>query len=114
MDPIVSSALLSSGASLLGGLFSTKSANDMNYQIAKMNNEFNLRSQREAQQWNYKMWLENNQYNSPTQQAQRMVAAGLNPYLNGSIGTGNSSMMPQTDPVTASPYHAESASNSIS
>lgn len=108
MDPLITSALLSSGAGLLGGLFSTKSTNDLNYQIAKMNNEYNLRSQREAQNWNYKMWLENNQYNSPIQQVQRLAAAGINPYLNGSIGSGTSSMMPQTDPVTASPYKAES------
>ena len=58
------------------------------------------------QQFSQKMWNAENEYNSPFNQAQRLRAAGLNPYLamqnDGSIGQAQSAQVPQGSVDTSS------------
>ena len=92
MDPLVGAALVSGGASLLGGLFSSygqSSANATNLKIAQAT--FNH---------NREMWNLENEYNTPKNQMARYREAGLNPNLMyGSVSSGNSNNIPQMDNV---------------
>ena len=92
MDPLVGAALVSGGASLLGGLFSSygqSSSNATNLKIAQAT--FNH---------NKEMWNLENEYNSPKNQMARYREAGLNPNLMyGSVSSGNSNNIPQMDNV---------------
>lgn len=58
------------------------------------------------QQFSEKMWHSQNEYNSPFNQAQRLRAAGLNPYLamqgDGSIGQAQNANVPQGSVDTSS------------
>lgn len=58
------------------------------------------------QQFAQKMWNAQNEYNTPFNQAQRLRAAGLNPYLamqnDGSIGQSQSAQIPQGSVDTSS------------
>lgn len=58
------------------------------------------------QQFAQKMWNAENEYNTPFNQAQRLRAAGLNPYLamqnDGSIGQSQSAQIPQGSVDTSS------------
>lgn len=58
------------------------------------------------QQFSQKMWNAENEYNTPFNQAQRLRAAGLNPYLamqnDGSIGQAQSAQVPQGSVDTSS------------
>ena len=58
------------------------------------------------QQFAQKMWNAENEYNTPFNQAQRLRAAGLNPYLamqnDGSIGQAQSAQVPQGSVDTSS------------
>lgn len=57
------------------------------YYGTKETNKTNIRLQKEAQEYDYQKWQEMNAYNAPSQQMQRLIAAGLNPNLV--YGTGN-------------------------
>lgn len=110
MDPIIGSALVGAGASLLGNIFGSKSQSDTNktnLQIAQMNNEYNERmfnkqleynqdmfnqqieydQKKMEQQNNFNARMQNEAigaqqvYNSAKAQRARLEAAGLNPYL---------------------------------
>lgn len=58
------------------------------------------------QQFSQKMWNAENAYNTPFNQAQRLKAAGLNPYLamqnDGSVGQAQSAQVPQGSVDTSS------------
>lgn len=58
------------------------------------------------QQFSQKMWNAENEYNTPFNQAQRLRAAGLNPYLamqnEGSIGQAQNAQVPQGSVDTSS------------
>lgn len=62
MDPLVTSSAISAGAGLVDNIASI----------------FTKKSDRRYAE---KMWHKQNEYNSPTQQMQRLKAAGLNPHL---------------------------------
>lgn len=110
MDPLIGSALVGAGASLLGNIFGSKSQSDTNktnLQIAQMNNEYNERMFNQQLEYNQDMFNQqvdydwkktqyqtekNNaaqlaavgmqqEYNSAVNQRKRLEAAGLNPYL---------------------------------
>lgn len=82
---------------------SQQSTNDWNYRINMMNNRFNAEEAQKNRDWQYEMWQMNNAYNSPEQQVSRMKSAGLNPYMSGAVGSGNSSSTPFGDPASAGP-----------
>lgn len=76
--------IAAAGASLVGsGLSaaSNKNANETNFRIAQMNNEFNERMMDKSMQYQTDMWNKANEYNTPANQRKRLEEAGLNPYL---------------------------------
>lgn len=102
------SAIVGAGSSLLGGLFGSsnnKSSNKTNLKIARETNAMQRKMFDDQLQFNYDMWKENNAYNRPDQQVARMKAAGLNPYLQGNVGSGTSSSAAQgaTPPTLHTP-----------
>lgn len=58
-------------------------------------NSWNAAQVDKANQWNLQQWNRQNSYNSPLAQKQRMLDAGLNPYLSG-IQTGSAQSSPQS------------------
>lgn len=71
----------------------TQATNKTNYEINKLNNQFNQVEAQKQRQHELGMWHMNNEYNSPTAQRSRLESAGLNPYMmmsGGSAGTASS------------------------
>lgn len=111
------SGLLSGVASSVGGIVSSilgnksqKSANQTNFKIAQMNNEWSERMMEKQNQYDIDMWNRNNEYNSASAQVQRLKEAGLNPALfmgSGAAGqsSGGSSVgLPSPSSATMQPY----------
>ena len=88
MDPLIGSALVESGAGLLGSLFSGTSSKKA-AKVAAKQSEKNLQTQinyaRESAdlEWkrNLEQWNRENAYNDPSQVVQRLQNAGLSPAL---------------------------------
>lgn len=77
MDPLITAAMVTGGAQLLGGgigAFGQRAAD-------QRNNEAQLHMQREADLRNMQFWAMQQKYNSPERQVARMRKAGLNPAL---------------------------------
>ena len=97
MNPQIGAALISGGASLLGGLFgglSNKSqvdkANATNLQIARETNQQQYQMFQEQNAFNERMYNQMQSYNTPAAQMQRYQDAGINPYIAaGNVQTGN-------------------------
>jgi len=116
MDPLIGSALIGAGSSILGNIFgfgSNNSANETNLKIAQMNNDFNREmfdkqlaynqdmfnqqveydQKKMQQQYAFNNSIQSSafasqqKYNSAQQQRARLEAAGLNPYLMMSGGS---------------------------
>lgn len=102
IPPVVGSAMILGGSSLLGGLLGSKSqsqANKTNLKIARETNALNYKMFQEQNAYNKEMWQLNNEYNDPSNQAQRLQSAGFNPYLSGDITSGSSSSAPSSVPL---------------
>lgn len=102
IPPVVGSAMISGGASLLGGLLGSNSqskANKTNLKIARETNALNYKMFQEQNEYNKEMWQLNNEYNDPSNQAQRLQDAGFNPYLSGDVSSGMSSSAPSSVPL---------------
>ena len=105
--PLIGSALISGGASLLGNLFgglssgsAQRSANATNLQIAQMNNQRQYQMFQEQNAFNERMYNQMQQYNTPTAQMQRYADAGINPYIAaGNVQTGNVQSALQSAPA---------------
>lgn len=78
MDPIVTSALIGGGESLLGNVF------DMFGQNA--NNNASMDLAKYQNQWNLEQWNRQNEYNSPKATIARLVEAGINPRAYNQLG----------------------------
>lgn len=106
MNPTVAGGLIGAGGSLLSSifnLFSQKSANDTNKELAKYNWEQQIA-----------MWERNNEYNTPENQMKRLMAAGLNPNLMyGQGNTGNSTSVPTPQLPHVDPYRMDDPSAAI-
>ena len=77
-------AVINGVSSLLGagvGAYSQSSTNDANKAIARETNAMQERMFHEQLAYNTEMWHKNNDYNTPSAQAQRYRAAGMNPYI---------------------------------
>ena len=81
----VAAAGIGAASNILGSNANSKNVartNAMNLQIARENNQFNQQ-----------MWEKNNAYNDPSAQKERLLKAGINPYVSASNGgTGVSSI----------------------
>ena len=80
-----------------------------------LDNLFNMGQGRKNRKFAEKMWNLQNEYNSPTQQMQRLKAAGLNPHLvygNGATATSQSPVSMNNTEHTQSNF-GEVASNYI-
>lgn len=98
----IGSALIGSGASLLGNLFnigSQRAANKANLQIAQMNNQFNERMMEKQMAYNTDMFNRQNAWNTASEQRKRIEQAGLNPYMM--LNGGNAGTAANTLGVTA-------------
>ena len=117
MNPQIGAALISGGASLLGGLFgglSNKSqvdkANATNLQIARETNQQQYQMFQEQNAFNERMYNQMQSFNTPAAQMQRYQDAGINPYIAaGNVQTGNvqsslqSAQAPQLHTAQVSP-----------
>lgn len=65
--------------------------NQANLDIARMNNQYNRENLQMQNDFNRDMWHEANAYNDPSQQVQRLISAGINPYNAGLDGSGQAS-----------------------
>lgn len=100
--PVVGAALITGGSSLLGGILGSKAqdkANKTNLQIARETNALNYKMFQEQNAYNKDMWDLNNEYNDPSNQVQRLLSAGINPYLSGDVTSGSSSSAPSSVPL---------------
>jgi len=106
-------AIIGGVSSLVGsalGVHSNNKTNKYNLQAVRETNASNERLAAENRQFQYNMWNAQNLYNTPKAQAQRLLDAGINPYMNGEVGTGNSSNLPQsTVPQMQAPQLQSSA-----
>ena len=107
------------GGALLGSS-SNKSSNSQNMKINQMNNEFNAREAEKARQFQLNMWSRENEYNTASAQRQRLVEAGLNPYLmmdGSSAGmagsTGSTSQAQASSPLQYNPMDYSSFASTI-
>lgn len=101
IDPVTGAALITAGSNLLGdilGFGSQSSANNTNLQIARETNAQNYKMFQEQLAYNEDMWNKQNEYNDPKNQAQRLLAAGINPatvFGNGAITPAGQLVAPQ-------------------
>lgn len=107
---------LGAGASLLGnvlGFGSSQSANKTNMEIARLNNEAQMKMLQSQQAYNEQMWNKQNEYNLPKNQVQRLLAAGINPsavFGSGSVseaGSLTAPSMPSLQQAHVSPYNPD-------
>lgn len=102
VDPLIGGAIIGGIGNLIGGLFgskSNKSTNQQNLQIARETNKLNRDLFYANQSWQEEMWNKQNAYNDPSAQAQRLSAAGFNPYLS-DTDAGTASSMPSMSAPT--------------
>lgn len=92
---------------LIGSVFgssmsarSQRKANEMNFKINQMNNEFNAKEAEKARAFQLDMWNKENAYNTPSAQRARMEQAGYNAYMNPS-DAGSASGMSSTSAASA-------------
>ncbi len=98
IDPLTSSALITSGINLVGGLFGAHQNNKNQEALMQKQIEAQKQLQRNQNQWNLDMWNKQNEYNTPFNQRSLYEDAGLNPSYflgqgNGTAGSVQSSTM---------------------
>lgn len=101
--------------SSIAGLFSSNRQNKLARRMQREQNEWNNQQRLDQNSWNLQMWNRENDYNSAQSQRQRLLAAGLNPYMmmNGGDAGSASSLtgQPATTPLSASPSTYNPASD---
>lgn len=70
----------------IGNAFAVSDTNDSNERQAQLNRSFQRQEAQKTRDWQEKMWNKQNEYNSP----EAMISRGLNPFTQGSSGTGAS------------------------
>lgn len=84
VDPFTAGAIISGGASILGGLLGfggSKHAADKSLQATRETNKANAELAKYQNEWNLAQWNRQNAYNTPAAQRQRYEDAGINPYF---------------------------------
>ena len=118
VDPFTSAAILSGGASILGGSLGfggSKHAADKSLQATRETNKANAELAKYQNEWNLAQWNRQNAYNTPAAQRQRYEDAGINPYFAlGNIQAGqaeslnSAELANQQPPVEAYNHLAQS------
>lgn len=72
--------------SAIGNAMSTADTNESNERQAQLNRSFQRQEAQKTRDWQEEMWNKQNEYNSP----EAMISRGLNPFTQGSSGTGAS------------------------
>ncbi len=107
IGPEIGAAMITGGASLLGGLFgssSAKAAAKAQLQAVRETNEANARLAQKQNEWNLEQWNRENAYNTPEAQRARFEAAGINPYFAlGNIQSGNADSLMSADLANQQP-----------
>lgn len=98
IDPLVGSAMITSGVNLVGGLFGAHKNNQNQAALMQKQIEAQKLMQKNQNQWNLDMWNKQNEYNTPFNQRSLYEDAGLNPSYfmgqgNGTAGSVQSSTM---------------------
>lgn len=126
MDPLVTSAIISAGAGLAGSGASAIASGKMNRRAVKYNKWALAEQQRfqadqaqlgrdwqseqlaKANEWSLEQWNREKEYNLPSNQKDRLLAAGINPALamqgDGSLGMASSAptaLSPGSPPVAS-------------
>lgn len=105
---LTTAALIGVGSSILGNMFGAKSqnsANNANFRIAQMNNEWSEKMMQKQMDYNTMMWDKQNEYNDPSNYVKRMEKAGINPAAvlsNGSFGSASANSVGLPSPSGAS------------
>lgn len=102
---LVAGAAIAGGASLLGGLFGSKSSENVNkaqIQLAHEQMDWNERMMDKQNDWNLEQWNRQNEYNTPAAQRQRLESAGMNPIYYGLDGNGNAGALTSATPNSVS------------
>lgn len=98
LDPITTSALITSGVNLVGGLIGSHQNNKNQEALMQKQIEAQKQLQKNQNQWNLDMWNKQTEYNTPYNQRSLYEDAGLNPSYflgqgNGTAGSVQSSTM---------------------
>lgn len=98
IDPLTTSALVTSGINFVGGLFGAHKNNQNQAALMQKQIEAQKLMQKNQNQWNLDMWNKQNEYNTPFNQRSLYEDAGLNPSYfmgqgNGTAGSVQSSTM---------------------
>ncbi len=108
-EALVAAAAIAGAAALISGLLGGSSSNKASKAVAQASlqatretNDINYKMFQESNQFGLDMWNRENEYNTPSAQVQRLMAAGLNPYLmlNGG-STGNAGSLTSATPAQA-------------
>lgn len=103
----LAAAIIPAAASVVGSAvdaLSQNAANKRNIEMQRETNEMNYRMFQEQNKWNLEQWKRENEYNSPSAQAERLRAAGINPafvFGNGSISEASSLQSASPSPMVA-------------
>ena len=90
-DPLAAAMI---GSSIVGGVANLISGSSSNSANASMNRETrDWQSKENAlnRNWQEEMWNKQNVYNTPSAQRSRLEEAGYNPFMDPSVGVGQSS-----------------------
>ncbi len=72
--------------SAIGNAFATADTNESNERQAQLNRSFQRQEAQKTRDWQEEMWNKQNEYSSP----EAMISRGLNPFTQGTSGTGAS------------------------
>lgn len=98
--------IVSGIASGIGSIYGASSSNSTSKAIAKDNRDWQSSENAINRNWSESMWNKENVYNSPEEQRKRLEAAGINPFLSDSVGTGEAST-PNSPAMVGAPNQPE-------
>ena len=96
------------GATSLFGMIGQNAQYKRNLRIMREQQAYQTKEREAAQAWNEKMWQMNNEYNDPSAAKQRLLNAGINPYMSNDIGVGQSNSPAASTSGQAAPSSASS------
>lgn len=99
MVPLIAAGLIAGAGSLIGGAASSVFGSKSNAAAVRDTNATNLQIAKDNNAFNQQMWEKNNAYNDPSAQRDRLLKAGINPYLGDNVGNVESKSITGTMPA---------------